>query len=173
MPPLLKSINPTPVLPSPTFPCPLGCTCFVLPFSDCSLPLLLRIFLAAGLEQAYLHQPRRFYRAGLAKVCVTKMKDIFLYSECKLIISNALFHTTLKPQDVLTNPTPPLQLRIPDSGGFPPALLLLLPPPPCASSRFLSLSPLLSLPFFSSFFMLTFLAPFLIPEYSPFSSCWH
>lgn len=131
MPPLLKSINPTPVLPSPPFPCPLGCTCFVLTFSDCSLPLLLRIFLAAGLEQAYLHQPRRFYRAGLAKVCVTKMKDIFLYSECKLLISNALFHTTLRPQDILTNPTSPLQLRIPDSGGFLPSSFA---PPPSSSS---------------------------------------
>ena len=86
---------------------PLPCTCFVLPSSDCSLPLLLRICLAAGLEQAYLHQPRRFCRAGLAKVCVTSMKVISLNSECKIIISNALFQATLQPQDILTFPAPP------------------------------------------------------------------
>lgn len=165
----MPSFDKLPHNPSPPLPfCALRCTCFVLPSSDFPLPLLLRIFLAAGLELAYLHQPRRFHTAGLAKVCVTEMKDIFLYWEDEIITFNALFQTTLKPQEILIS-HPTWKSLIWEA-------FLFLPRPPYALPCFLSLSPFL----FSSFlFLLLFLfhinisGCFLIPEYSPFSSWWH
>ena len=83
--------------------------CCVLPSAS---PLSLS--LAAPLEWAYLYQPRRFYRAGVIKVCVTKKRASSLYSKYKIVIFNAPFQTTLQPQGFLISEP----LRISDSGSF-------------------------------------------------------
>lgn len=69
----------------------------------CVLPSAspLNLSLAAPSEWAYLYQPRRFYRAGVIKVCVTKKRASSLYSKYKTVIFNAPFQTTLQPQDFL------------------------------------------------------------------------
>lgn len=70
--------------------------CCILPSAS---PLSLS--LAAPLEWAYLYQPRRFYRAGVIKVCVTKKRASSLYWKYKIVIFNAPFQTTLQPQGFL------------------------------------------------------------------------
>lgn len=135
-------------------------TCFALPSSDFPLPLLMRIFLASWLELTYLHQPRRFYRAGLARIRVTKMKENFLYSKYKIIVLNILLSYTTTPGD---------------SHLFPPQLgnhwLRRLFPAATSYSSSICIS-MLSKPMLF-LFCINISGCFLIPEYSPFASWWH
>ena len=58
----------------------------------------MRIYLASWLELTYLHQPR-FYRAGLARIHVTKIKESFLYSKYRIIVLSILLNYTTTPGD--------------------------------------------------------------------------
>lgn len=124
------------------------------------LSLLLRIFWAAWLEPTYLHQLRKFYRAGLAKVCVTKMEGIFLYSKYKIIILNAPLKTTPHPQGILIFFHPTWESLISEASTTCYCFFLI----PHALACFLSPIPFLFL------FHVNISGCLLIPEYSPFSS---